>query len=235
MKSLIFDAGPVISMTTNNLLWVLDYLKVIFNGDFYIPQAVKGELVDKPLASKKFKFEALQVRFRIKKGVLTVIDTHQIRALAEELLDLANHTFKIRGNWIRIVQYAEMEMLASAIVLNASAVVVDERTTRLLVEDSHALASMLHKHMRGKVSINKKNLDRVLKWVKGVKILRSVELVMIAYEKGILDKYLFDDKNSKKTLIESLLWGVKLHGCAISRREIGEIIDVEIKGEDTAS
>ena len=233
MKSLIFDAGPVISMTTNNLLWLLDYLKVQFNGEFYIPRAVKGELVDKPLRSKKFKFEALQVGFRIKKGVLTVIDTPQIRALAEELLDLANHTFKIRGNWICIVQYAEMEMLAAAIVLNASAVVVDERTTRLLVENSKALASMLHKHMGGKVFINSKNLNSVRKWTKNVKILRSVELVMIAYEKGILDKYLLDNADAKKTLIESLLWGVKLHGCAISRREIDEIVGMEITGQNT--
>lgn len=227
MKSLIFDAGPVISLTTNNLLWVLDYLKERFNGDFYIPDAVKGELVDKPLASKKFKFEALQVSFRIRKAVLNVLETPQIKALAEELLELANHSFKVRGKWLQIVQYAEMEVLASAVIMNASAVAIDERTTKLLVEDPDALARMLAKHLRGKVVVNKKNLDKVRQWTKSIRIIRSVELVMIAYEKGILDKYLLDEKASRKTLVESLLWGVKLHGCAISRRELDELVALE--------
>jgi hypothetical protein len=230
MKSLIFDAGPVISLTTNNLLWVLDYLKDRFNGDFYIPHAVKSELVDKPLASKKFKFEALQVSFRIRKAVLNVLETPQIKALAEELLELANHSFKVRGNWLQIVQYAEMEVLASAVIMNASAVAIDERTTKLLVEDPDALTRMLSKHLRGKVSVNRKNLDKTRQWTKNIRIIRSVELVMVAYEKGILDKYLLDGNDSRKTLVESLLWGVKLHGCAISRRELDELVALETSG-----
>lgn len=227
MKSLVFDTGPIISMTTNNLLWVLDYLKERFNGDFYIPQAVKYELIDKPLASKKFKFEALQVSFRVRKAVLSIIETPQIKALAEELLELSNSTFKVRGNWLKIVHYAEMEALASAIIMNASAVVIDERTTKLLVEDPDALVRTLGKHLKAKVSVNKKNLDKVRQWVKNIRIIRSVELVMVAYEKGFLDKYLLDGKEARKTLVESLLWGVKLHGCAISRREIDQLVALE--------
>ena len=41
MKSIIFDAGPVISLTTNNLLWTLRELKERCNGSFYITEAVK--------------------------------------------------------------------------------------------------------------------------------------------------------------------------------------------------
>ena len=40
MKSLVFDAGPVISLTTNNLLWLLDVLKGDYEGEFYIPEGV---------------------------------------------------------------------------------------------------------------------------------------------------------------------------------------------------
>lgn len=227
MKSIVFDAGPVISLTTNNLLWVLDDLKERFKGDFYIPPAVKSELVDKPLGSKKFKFEALQVSFRIKKAVLNVVETPQIKALAEELLELANHTFKARGNWIKIVHYAEMEVLAAAIVLNASAVVIDERTTKLLVEDPQEIANMFGRMVGSKIVINHKNLDRIMKWTKSIKVLRSVELVLVAYEKGILDKYLLDEADGRKTLVESLLWGVKLHGCALSRKELNQLVSLE--------
>jgi len=233
MKSIVFDTGPVISLTTNNLLWALDHLKDEFEGDFYITPAVKNELVDRPLRSKKFKFEALQVGYRIRKGILNVLDIPKVTLLAEELRELANHTFKTKGNWLHIVQNAEMEAIAAAIVLNSSAVVVDERTTKLLVEDQKELARVLHSKLHTKVFVNQKNLDKIRNWVKGVKILRSVELVMVAYEKGIFDKYLAKDLGSRKTLIESLLWGVKLHGCALSRREIDEIVAIELGGEQT--
>ena len=179
------------------------------------------------MSSKKFKFEALQVGFRIRKAVLSVVETPQIKALAEELLELSNKTFKVRGNWLKIVHYAEMEALASTIVLNASAVVIDERTTKLLVEDPEALVRTLSTHLKAKVSVNKKNLDKIRRWVKNVRIVRSVELVIVAYEKGILDKYLLDGKKARKTLVESLLWGVKLRGCAISREEIDELVALE--------
>lgn len=235
MKSIVFDAGPVISLTTNNLLWVLDYLKEHFNGDFYIPQGVKHELVDKPLSSKRFKFEALQVDFRIRKSVLSVIETPKIKMLAEELLHLGNHVFKTKGNWLRIVHYAEMEALATAILMNSSAVVIDERTTKLLVEEPSALQKTLQKTLRSRVFVDKKNLDKIHNWIKNIKILRSVELVLIAYEKGILDKYLMEGESSRKTLLESLLWGVKLHGCAISRREIDELVAFELKSAQTIS
>ena len=59
MKCLVFDSGPIISLTTNNLLWILEPLKNKFKGRFVITEGVRKELIDKPLTTKKFKFEAL--------------------------------------------------------------------------------------------------------------------------------------------------------------------------------
>jgi len=227
MKLIVFDAGPVISLTTNNLLWLAGSLKAEFDGDFYITPAVKYELIDKPLSSRKFKFEAIQVLSSVKKDVFKIVETPQIKILAQELLELANHTFKIKGNWLTIVHYAEMEVLATAIILNANAVVIDERTTKLLIEDPGNLVKVFEGMFGSRVFIDQRNFDKVKNWVKNVKVIRSVELVMIAVEKGILDEYIIDGKDSKRILVESLLWGVKLHGCAISRREIDEIIKIE--------
>jgi hypothetical protein len=227
MRSIVFDAGPVISLTTNNLLWLLDRMKREFDGDFYIPPAVKYELVDKPLASRKFKFEALQVLSNVKKGVFRMVDTPQIKVLAEELLSLANHTFKIKGNWLTIVHYAEMEALATAIIMNSSAVVIDERTTKLLIEEPKELVNVFEGMFHSRIYIDQKNFDKVKNWTKNIRVIRSVELVIVAFEKGMLDEYAIDGADSRRVLVESLLWGVKLHGCAISRREIEEILKLE--------
>lgn len=227
MKSIVFDAGPIISLTTNNLLWLMSELKNDFEGEFYLTESVKKELIDRPLQTKKFKFEALQVNQVLRHGTLKVVATPQISALAEELKNLVNNTFKVRGNWLTLVHYAEMEALAAAIVMNADAVVIDERTARLLVEDDERLLEILRRKMHSKVVVNMKNLKKFRTWAKHIKVIRSVELVTLAYEKGHLDKYLLDSPNARRTLIESLLWGVKLHGCSVTRDEIDDLVRLE--------
>ena len=93
MKSLIFDAGPIISLSVNNLLFILEPLKKDFNGKFFITQSVKKELVDRPLEIKKFKFEAIQVEMLIENGTLEIIDNDFIRQEAQTLLETANGIF----------------------------------------------------------------------------------------------------------------------------------------------
>ena len=60
-------------------------------------------------------------------------------------------------------------------------------------------------------------------------MIRSVELVTISYELGLLDKYIVNIKNPRKALLEGVLWGVKLNGASVSEREIKEIVKMEIK------
>ena len=43
MRSIIFDTGPIISLVTNNMLWLLEPLKKQFKGEFYITKSVKKE------------------------------------------------------------------------------------------------------------------------------------------------------------------------------------------------
>jgi hypothetical protein len=71
IDSLVFDSGPIISLSTNNLLWILPKIKEKFDGEFLITPAVKRECVTRPLETKKFKFEALQVLRQIEKGSIT--------------------------------------------------------------------------------------------------------------------------------------------------------------------
>jgi len=229
MKSLVFDTGPVISLTVNNLLWLLQPLQQLFKGAFYIPEAVHAELVDRPLQTKRFKFEALQVEEQIENGVFSIIDTKQIRERASALLMLANNAFIARGQPLRVCQYAELETLAAGTLSNANAVVIDERITRTLVENPTALQRLLQKRLHTPVQANKTNITQFQSMCTQVPIIRSVELVTIAYERGLLDKYLVKVPNVRQQLLESVLWGVKLHGAAISEQEIEEILRMERK------
>ncbi|MBW3013867.1 hypothetical protein KY335_01335 [Candidatus Woesearchaeota archaeon] len=233
MKNIVFDAGPVITLTLNELLWLLDELKGRYNGFFYIPPSVKEELINKPLRTKKYAFEAIRVMDKINEGTLTVISEKRIIDLATKLSDLANNSFSMHDRNLTIVQRGEMESVAAAILLKSDAVVIDERTTRMLVEEPKMLLKILIKKFHKKIRVNKNTLSKFSQEVRGLKIIRSAELVTIAFDLGLLDEYITArgkiDPQMKKTLLESALWAVKLTGCAISRKNIDEIVRIETK------
>lgn len=227
MKSLIFDSGPIISFSMNNLLWLFPELKNKFNGKFYITNGVKREIIDNPLNSKKFKFEALQVLKEFDNNILELYKNKELNDKTYELLELANHLFNAHGKEMNIVQYAEMEVLAAAIISESDAIVIDERTTRLLLENPEKLRKILQKKLHTSVNSNKDNLKKFKALTKGLKVIRSIELVLIAYEKGLLNNYVLNIKDPKKNLLDGLLWGLKLNGCSVSSDEINKVITLE--------
>jgi len=229
MKSLIFDAGPIISLATNNLLLVLEPLKKKFDGEFYITDAVRRELVDRPLETKRFKFEAIQVESLIEKGILEVIDNNFIRDNTPRLLNIANEIFKAYNNYIKIVHFAEISVIAAAISMNSEAIVIDEKTTRFLIENPRLIVEILKKTLHTPISINENNLKEFNNTAKNIKAIRSIELATIAYELGLLDSYVTKIADARKDLLEGVLWGLKLNGCAVSRDEIDQIVRIETK------
>ena len=227
MKTLFFDTGPLISITMNHILWILQPLKKQFNGNFFITESVKKELVDKPLKIKRFKLEAIQSLHQINSKVIEVKFVKGIDEKTKELINLANKCFKFDGNYITIVQYGEIETLAAALLLNADAIVVDEKTTRLLIEDPEKLEKHLSHRMHRKITKDNKNLDLFSEAVKDIKLIRSTELVTVAFDMGLLDNYSPNIPNARKELLDALLWGLKLEGCAISEKEIRLISKLE--------
>jgi hypothetical protein len=230
MSKIVFDSGPVISLALNNLLWLLAPLKKASGANFFITEDVKHELVDRPLQIKRFKFEALQTMEQIREGVIEVVREKGEDVITTELIELANHVFKARGEWIKLVHYAEMQSMAYALMKNADAFVVDEKTTRFLVENPEGLKNRMEHKLHTKITTNKDYLKRFQKKVKSVRMIRSVELVVVAYEMGLLNRFLPDTENAKEELLDSVLWGMKMNGCAVSPREIEQIIKIESPG-----
>jgi hypothetical protein len=226
MKSLVFDTGPIISLAMNNLLWILKPMKERFSGEFYITPGVRKECIERPLTSKKFKFEALQVLKLLQEGIIKVCDNAQMAEQALELLELANSLFMVQGSHVKIVQYAEIESVVAAKLLGAEAVVVDEFITRNLIEDPSSARERMERKLHMRVIADK---DRVAKFRKlvDIKVIRSLELVTIAYELNLFSDYVLQLPNPKKTLLEGLLWGIKLNGCSVSEQEIEEVIKIQ--------
>jgi len=228
MKAIFFDTGPLISLSTNNLLNLLPRLKEKYKGRFFITPSVKKEAVLNPLNTKKFKFEALQNLRLLNEQVLELYDDEKLKDMTLHLQNLANHIFEAHDNPIKIVHFAETEVIASAILTEADAIIIDEFTTRAIIENPLKVKDRLQKKLHTKIKQNNDTLSKFQKKVKNLKVIRSIELVTIAYDFGLLDSFVPRQENlAKDTLLDAVLWGLKLHGCSITSDEIDRIKKIE--------
>ena len=196
-----------------------------------MPDSVKYELIDRPIKSKKFKLEALVIQDYLFEGVFKLVKDKEISTNSNYLLKLANNIYWSKNKPIKIIQKAEMEALALVIHNKSDALVVDERTLRLLIENPKNLAKLLSRRLHTNIKINEKTLNEFRKKIGYINVLRSTELAVVAYDLGALDRFITSNNKIhvefKKTLLEGVLWGLKLRGCAISSDEIKEIIKIK--------
>jgi len=219
MKYLIFDAGPIISLTMNGMLPVIEKLEV-FDGEFILTPYVKNEVVDRPMKIKKFELEAIQVKDLIDRGIFKmsgdVVSNQKLDGEVKRILKIVNGVLRTAqtGEKIKILHKGEAACLAFSNLCGAeNVIVVDERTTRLLTEAPQNLKKMMEKKLHTPLKVELPLLDELGKF----KFIRSAELLFIAYKKN-----LFRIKKNKN-LLDALLYGVKFKGAAISSQEIEEM------------
>ena len=220
-KAIIFDSGVLISFSMNGITDLIKKLREIFKGKFLITTEIKQEIIDTPIKIKKFELEALKLKALLDEGVLEFpgsvgIKDSEIEKNDKEFLKVANSTFKGKEKDIHLLDHGEASCLALSKILTKKGVknvlAIDERTTRMLVEKPENLKSIFEKKMNTKITIKKENL----KFFKGFKIIRSAELVYVAYKKGLV-------KIKDPLVLDALLYAVKFKGAAISGDEIEEI------------
>ena len=222
MKILIFDASSLISLSMNGLLDELRSLKQNFDGKFIIPEEVKIEAIDKPLTIHRFELEALRLKKLLDDGILEMpsalkISDSKITERKKYLLELANNMFISRGKSVHLIDEGETACLALSKILNEQKVenvlVIDERTTRLLVEKPENLKDLMNRKLHTTIKLKNKHFKNF----EGMKVIRSIELIYVAYKKDLI-------KIKGKKSLEAHLYALKFKGAAISYDEIKQIL-----------
>ncbi len=212
MKTLIFDSSSIISLALNNLLFMLPELKKLFSGRFVITEEVQKEVVDTPIHNKKFELGALMISKLIKEGIFEIVPV--ARNKTAEVMETSNTTF-YADEPVRIIQEGEASVIALYKELagkeRKTAMVIDERTARMLCEKPENLHKLLRSKLHRKITAKRKNYS----FFSGLRIIRSSELALIAYMSRLISL-----PSGRKKAIEAILYGLKFNGCAISRQEI---------------
>ncbi|MEM2955962.1 MAG: hypothetical protein QW041_00030 [Candidatus Pacearchaeota archaeon] len=213
-KALIFDSSTIITLALNNLLSVLQHLKESFGGKFLITPQIKHEIVDIPIKQKRFELEALLISNLLKKNILEISEPNQLEKETENMVAIGNSIFSADTEKIRILHEGEASCFALAKILSKDYKVflaIDERTARILSEKPENLQDLLEKKLHTQIKVDKAKLS----FFKGFDILRSSELLFIAYKKGFIEL-----PTDPETAIDALFFAAKFKGCSISYNEI---------------
>ena len=218
-KILIFDSSSLITLTMNGLDYLLRELKKIFSGKFIITEAVKYETIAKPSGIKQFELSSLKIKNLLDEKVLESpesinISEEQVKEKTREILRKANSAFIARNEFMHIIDNGEASCLALSLLAEErgikNAIVIDERTTRMIGENPENLRRLFENKLHTKVK-----LEGDFSFLIGIRFIRSSELVYVAYKKNLIAL-----KNGD--VLDALLYAVKFKGCSISGQEIEE-------------
>jgi len=220
-KDILCDSGAFISLTTSCLDPVLYFLSEKFKIRFIIPPNVEYETVIRPLQTglKQHAFSAIKIKEAIKDGVITKVDIGAEYQM-QRVMRSANSMFYVKGKPLQLIQSGEAEMIALAKELGVRDILIDERTTRLLIEAPISVREHLAKEFGINVMLDKKALSEFSSLTQGMTAIRSSELVMMAYENGFFDH--FDEL--KNEALEAALYKIKFSGCSLRFDEIDEYL-----------
>jgi hypothetical protein len=220
-RDVLVDAGVLISLTSGCLDNLLYFYHEKFGLRFIIPPSVEREVVGRPLGERirKYLFSAIRIKNAIDDGVVVVVDA-KVQDKTDELMKKANNLFFVRGRPLKLIHTGEAEMLVLAKELGVEYILIDERTTRMLVEAPLQLKKHLGEEFSVNVMVNKKNLQSMASEISSLRALRTSELVMLAHEKGFFKN--FNDLH--KRALEAALFKIKYSGCSIGFDEINEYL-----------
>ncbi|MBU0636192.1 hypothetical protein KKE06_04165 [Candidatus Micrarchaeota archaeon] len=218
---IIFDSSSLISLSEKCFFELLKKIQSHSGARFLITPSVWRETVEKPQHIKRFELNAVRVQQAIEDNWLEVVQpTPQSQVLAKQIEEKSNHCFFVNENPLRILQAGEIESMAIYISLKADALVIDERTARMLIEEPLRLHNYISMKHDKKIQKNEANLKAIQEQFQKTVIVRSSDLLAWAYQHDLF-KY---ELSQTKQALEAALYAVKFSGCAISSNEIKEFI-----------
>ncbi len=217
---IVFDTGVLIGFSQTCLLPVFSEIKEKI-GEFVITTGVKYECIDRVRNNMRFKLSSLRINDQLNDFVFDIYKSDKaLDDKTKEILNLTNNIFYISGRPLHIVDFGEAECLALLALTNANCLAIEERTTRMLIEDPDALLEILKKkHHNQNIEFNAEKHLKFKTMIGEVSVIRSVDLLSFAYERGLLKDVIID-----KEYLKSALYALKFNGCAVSFEEIDDYL-----------
>ncbi len=226
MKAIAYDSSTIITLAINCLLPSITKLHELKVRNL-ITKSVLRESVYDALSTQSYSLQGIRVASLISNSIIEVIDDVEIYRETKEILSLSNKTFYYKGRNIKIIHEGEASIIALAKIKNVRLVAIDEKTTRLLIEDINTLHNILEGKLHRKIKFNRdKYIELYEKYLKNLKVIRSVDIIAYLVKEGYfndiignVNKFLH---HGKREFIRAFLYSLRNSGCSISEKEINE-------------
>ncbi|MCS7109586.1 MAG: hypothetical protein NZ903_02205 [Candidatus Micrarchaeota archaeon] len=215
-NSLICDSSSLISLTDAGLLGALIMLKKDIKGKFLITEEIINESVNVPIQKPEYAFSAVRIKRAIESGVFTI--ARYEKSTLDEILRITNNMF-YTDRPFHLVNHGEAEIIAAALDNNVKYLLMDERTTRMLIESPIELRKHIENEFRTRININEALFREFREMTQDIKVIRSSELLALAKAKGYFKKFGYLEQEAYK----AALYALKFNGCSISFEEIDEL------------
>lgn len=214
MPKIIFDSSTLISLGSCCLYNTLIQMKEL-NPDihFIIPRGVVDEVIKIGDRVIKFAWNASRIQRLVNNQVLEIIEIKD-KSLYDDLENNINSIIKSDYGNIELLQKGELEGIILAKEQNADFLAIDEIITRIFIENPNELKTITEKRYKSRIYVDYNKLNQYHEKVAGLKIIRSVDLMAYAYEKGLFSEY------SHQNILKALLYSLKYNGCATTFEEI---------------
>lgn len=220
MKNVVIDSSTLISLSMNCLIGILDKMHESLGIQFVITPDIRQEVIEDALRSDRFRLGGVRVMKRLCSGVITVEESDISQT--NHILDMANSLLTVKGNNFSVVHKGEMSLIPLARMKGSEYIIIDERMTEKIITDPERLKHILENRLHMDVSINSSIMHELHELTKDLTVIKSSDLLAIAYEKGLLDDFTRNcpGRKIKQEFINGALWGLKNEGCAISTLDI---------------
>ena len=215
-KSVVCDASSLIALTDTGLLGALVMIESKMKGNLLITKGVIDESVNTPIKRPQYAFSAIRIKRALKTGLFEIID-YDLNTY-DRILRTTNNMF-YTDRPFHLVNHGEAEMLAAALDNKVGYVLMDERTTRMLIESPLELKKHLENEFRVRININQELFDDFKKLTGGIKVIRSTEILAMAKDSSYFHKF----KDMEPEAYKAALYALKFNGCSISFEEIEEL------------
>jgi len=214
--SVVCDSSSLISLTDSGLLGALMLVEQRMKGDLLVTAGVIGESITNPMKVPEYSFSAVRLKRALDSGAFGIVKFSD--NTFDRILNAANNMF-YTSRPFHLVNHGEAEMLAAAIDNNLTTLLMDERTTRALIEAPMELKNHLENEFRIRINVNQDMFAEFKEMTRGLQVIRSAEIVALANERGYFKKY--GDLSSQA--YEAALHAIKFNGCSIGFDEIKEL------------